>query len=224
MKRITFFIAFVLTSTILLFSQHKLPQLSFAYGDLEPYIDSTTMRIHYTVHHLGYIKKLNASLEKYPEYKEKTLTYLLKHIAQLPKEIQQSVRDNGGGHYNHTFFWSILAKAGTTDMSQQLKERIIKDFGSIENFKEKFEKAAGQRFGSGWVWLLKKNDGTLYIASTPNQDNMLMPYNSLKGKPILALDVWEHAYYLKYQSGRLNYAKAFWNVVNWDKVNTLYLE
>lgn len=224
MKKISFLFAFVGISTLALFAQHTLPTLPFAYGDLEPYIDSTTMRIHYTVHHAGYVKKLNKSLEAYPQYQDKEVSYLLKHINQLPKALQKSVRNNGGGHYNHTFFWSILAKSGTTKMDKTIKQRLIKDFGSVEKFKMEFEKAAGKRFGSGWVWLIKRADGSLYITSTPNQDNMLMPYNRLKGKPILALDVWEHAYYLKYQSGRGSYAKAFWNVVNWDRVHAYYTE
>jgi len=132
------------------------------------------------------------------------------------------VRNNGGGYYNHLIFWTMLAPAGTTRMSPELEESIIKSFGSVDAFKTKFEAAAIGRFGSGWVWLIKKPMGELYIESTANQDNMLMPFNTPEGKPILTLDVWEHAYYLKYQSKRAAYVKAFWNVVNWNKVSELY--
>lgn len=222
MKRINFVLSLLVFGTILVFGQYKLPALSYGYEDLEPFIDSTTMRIHHTAHHQAYVNNLNKTLEKYPQYYELELPDLLKRIHELPEDIQNSVRNNGGGHYNHSFFWQIMAPAGTTRMSPELEKALVKQFGSVDNFKENFEKAATGRFGSGWVWLLKKSDGTLYIESTPNQDNMLMPYNNLKGKPILALDVWEHAYYLKYQSKRAGYVKAFWNVVNWDKVSELY--
>ncbi len=179
------------------------------------------MRIHHTVHHNGYVNNLNKALEKYPKYKSWSLQDLLLKLNSLPKDIQTAVRNNGGGHYNHDFFWKIMAPAGTTKMSAALENAIVKNFGSVDKFKEAFEKAATGRFGSGWAWVLKKADGSLYIESTPNQDNMLMPYNSIKGKPILAIDVWEHAYYLKFQSKRAAYVQAFWNVVNWDKVAEL---
>jgi Fe-Mn family superoxide dismutase len=221
MKRLSsLFIFFSLTS-LLAFSQFSLPQLPYAYKALEPHIDSVTMRIHHTVHHAAYVNNLNNALVKYPQYAKMELSDLLKQINKLPAAIQTAVRNNGGGHYNHTFFWEIMAPAGTTKMSSALEQALIKNFGSVEQFKENFEKASVGRFGSGWVWLLKKSDGTLYIESTPNQDNMLMPFNTLKGKPILALDVWEHAYYLKFQAKRAGYVKEFWNVVNWDKVAEL---
>lgn len=209
-------------TTVSAFSQFTQAPLPYAYGALEPYIDSLTMRIHYTAHHAGYIKNLNKTLENYPELQKKDIITLMKGINQLPKEIQTSVRNNGGGYYNHSLFWTMLAPAGTTKMSPKLEKALIDNFGSVEKFKEQFENEAGKRFGSGWIWLMKNKNGTLEIVSTPNQDNMYMPYNKIKGKPILALDVWEHAYYLKYQNKRASYVKAFWNVVNWDKVNELY--
>lgn len=222
MKRINLVLLLFVAAGVFAFGQHKLPELPYAYDALQPHIDSTTMRIHHTAHHAAYVNNLNKALEKYPAYKDMDIVNLLKRINTLPKDIQTAVRNNGGGHFNHTFFWQIMAPAGTTKMSAALENALVKQFGSVEKFKEEFEKAATGRFGSGWVWLLKKTDGSLYIESTANQDNMLMPFNTLKGKPILALDVWEHAYYLKYQSKRAAYVKAFWNVVNWDKVSELY--
>lgn len=221
MKRLNLLVILFTVSSLAVFSQYKLPELSYAYGALEPHIDSTTMRIHHTAHHAAYVNNLNKAMEKYPQYSKMDLAVLLKNINTLPKDIQTSVRNNGGGHYNHTFFWQILAPAGSTTMSEKLEQALITSFGSVDKFKEEFEKVSTSRFGSGWTWLLKRMDGTLYIDSTPNQDNMLMLFNTLKGKPILALDVWEHAYYLKYQSKRAAYVKAFWNVVNWDKVSEL---
>ncbi|HNZ62224.1 MAG TPA: superoxide dismutase, partial [Paludibacteraceae bacterium] len=139
-------------------------------------------------------------------------------------DIQLSVRNNGGGYYNHCLYWSMLAPAGFTTISPKLEKILIKNFGSIETFKTEFEKAALGQFGSGWAWLIKESSGKLRIISTPNQDNTLMPFSSVKGKPVLALDVWEHAYYLKYQSKRAAYVKAFWNVVNWKEVEKLITE
>ncbi len=222
MKRINLLLTLVIIGSAVAFGQHKLPALPYAYDALQPHIDSTTMRIHHTAHHQAYVNNLNKALEKYPQYQSWSLRDLLLKLNSLPKDIQTAVRNNGGGHWNHTFFWEILAPAGTTKMSAALENALVRNFGSVDKFKEEFEKAATGRFGSGWAWLIKKSDGTLYIESTANQDNMLMPYNQLKGKPILALDVWEHAYYLKYQSKRAAYVKAFWNVVNWNKVSELY--
>jgi len=222
MKRINFLVTLLVFGFSLVFGQYKLPELPYAYGALEPYIDSTTMRIHHDAHHANYVNNLNKTLEKYPEYSKTDIVTLLKNINKLPIEIQTAVRNNGGGHYNHSLFWTIMAPPNTTKMSAELENALIKNFGSVDDFKAKFEAAAIGRFGSGWAWLLKKPTGELYVESTANQDNMLMPFNTLKGKPILILDVWEHAYYLKYQSKRAAYVKAFWNVVNWDKVSELY--
>lgn len=222
MKKKSFLFILYIVSNVSLFSQFTLPSLPYSYSALEPYIDSTTMRIHHTAHHAAYINNLNKAIEKLPEWNNKDITFLLKNIKKLPKEIQTSVRNNGGGNYNHSLFWTFLAPAGTTKISAELEKAIIDNFGSVEKFKELFEKEATSRFGSGWVWLIKKSDGKLIIISTPNQDNFLMPFYKLKGKAILALDVWEHAYYLKYQSKRATYVKFFWNVVNWDKVAELY--
>ena len=200
------------------FGQYKLPDLPYKYNALEPYIDSTTMHIHHDLHHATYVSNLNKALEKYPELYTKSVEELIVNFTELPKEIQTAVRNNGGGVYNHTFFWNIMAPAGSTTMSSKLEKILTDKFGSIESFKAEFEKAALGRFGSGWAWLVKDQQGNLKIVSTPNQDNCLMPNSELKGKPVLCIDVWEHAYYLKYQNKRPAYVKAFWNVVNWKEV------
>jgi len=221
MKR-TYLSLFVwLTATTMVFGQYKLPELTFHYNSLEPYIDSATMYIHYNSHHATYVNNFNKALEKHPELYKKDALELLKNLNELPTEIQTAVRNNGGGYYNHNFFWSILAPAGTASMSPKLEKKIIKNFGKVDDFKAEFEKAATGRFGSGWVWLIRDDSGKLRIISTPNQDNPLMPMAEVKGTPVLTLDVWEHAYYLKYQSKRAAYAKAFWNVVNWKEVERL---
>jgi len=221
MKRINLSLLIWFATTSLVFGQYKLPDLPFKYSALEPYIDSTTMRIHRDSHHAGYTSNLNKALEKYPELYKKEALELLKNLDELPADIQTAVRNNGGGYYNHCFFWTILAPAGTANMTPKLEKKLIDNFGSIDAFKAEFEKAAISRFGSGWVWLIKGVDGKLSIISTANQDNPLMQDAKVKGIPVLTLDVWEHAYYLKYQSKRAAYAKAFWNVVNWREVERL---
>lgn len=203
-------------------AQHSLPKLAYSYDALEPYIDSETMNIHYNNHHAAYVNNLNAALADYPDLQKMELTELLQNLDKLPKEIQTTVRNNGGGHYNHTLFWSILAPAGKTKISDKLKSELEKNFGSVEKFKEEFAKAATGRFGSGWAWLIKDKSGKMKIISTANQDNPIMSTAEIQGAPILALDVWEHAYYLKYQSKRADYIKAFWEVVNWEEVESLY--
>ncbi|MBP1640143.1 MAG: Manganese/iron superoxide dismutase [Bacteroidetes bacterium] len=218
MKRNILFISLWITATMLATAQFKLPSLPYHYGALEPYIDSTTMYIHLNNHHAAYVTNLNKALEKYPDLQKKSLEELLTGLDKLPAEIQTAVRNNGGGHYNHSLFWTVMAPAGTTTISPALEKLLIANFGSVDAFKADFEKAALGRFGSGWVWLVKEKDGKLKIVSTANQDNTLMPGSAVSGKPILALDVWEHAYYLKYQSKRAAYAKAFWSVVNWKEV------
>ncbi|MFV0391986.1 MAG: superoxide dismutase [Paludibacteraceae bacterium] len=198
-----------------------LPELPYTYEALEPFIDSTTMRIHHSAHHAAYVNNLNAALAKHPDAVNDNLVEILKNLDKLPADIKVAVRNNGGGHYNHDFFWKVLAPAGSTSISSKLEAALVKNFGSVDAFKDEFEKAALGRFGSGWAWLVKKTDGSLKIVSTPNQDNHLMSADTFSDTPLLGLDVWEHAYYLKYQNKRAEYAKAFWNVVNWNKVSEL---
>ena len=221
MKRFKSVIFLLLTTTLLCFGQFKLPVLQFKYNALEPTIDSTTMYIHYNFHHTAYVNNLNKALEKYPELYKKDIVELIQNINELPAGIQTAVRNNGGGYYNHSFFWSILAPAGTATMSPKLEKILVENFGSIDAFKAEFEKAAVGQFGSGWAWVIKEKTGKLRIISTPNQDNSLMQKAEVKGKPVLTIDVWEHAYYLKYQNKRIAYVKAFWNVVNWTEVEKL---
>jgi len=221
MKRFKSVIFLLLTTTLLCFGQFKLPVLQFKYNALEPTIDSTTMYIHYNFHHTAYVNNLNKALEKYPELYKKDIVELIQNINELPAGIQTAVRNNGGGYYNHSFFWSILAPAGTAPMSPKLEKILVENFGSIDAFKAEFEKAAVGQFGSGWAWVIKEKTGKLRIISTPNQDNSLMQKAEVKGKPVLTIDVWEHAYYLKYQNKRIAYVKAFWNVVNWTEVEKL---
>lgn len=220
MKKAVYTFLFLLAGVSLM-AQYKLPVLSYSYSSLEPYIDSTTMYIHYTNHHGAYTKNLNDALAKHPGWQEKPLTDIFASMDKVPADIQVSVRNNGGGYYNHVFFWDILTPASESKMSAYVEKELTKAFGSVDNFKNEFAKAAATRFGSGWVWLIKDCSGKLQIISTPNQDNPLMSVSEVKGKPVLAIDVWEHAYYLKYQSKRAEYVKNFWNVVNWKKVEDL---
>lgn len=197
----------------------ELPELPYAYDALEPHIDQETMSIHHTKHHNTYVTKLNEALEGYSDLQDKSLEELLSDLDNLPGDIQTAVRNNGGGHANHSLFWSLLSANGGGEPTGNLAEAIKAKFGSFEAFKEEFTGAAVSRFGSGWAWLVVEN-GELAITSTPNQDSPIM-----EGKtPILGLDVWEHAYYLKYQNKRPAYIEAFWNVVNWEKVAELYKE
>lgn len=189
---------------------YTLPALPYAFDALEPHIDKLTMEIHHDRHHNAYVDNLNKALPG----STKSLEELMASISTQPV----AVRNNGGGHWNHSFFWQLLAPASGKQPSAALLAQIQKDFGSLDNLKSEFNKAATSRFGSGWAWLIVK-DGKLTICSTPNQDNPLMDVAEVKGKPILALDVWEHAYYLKYQNKRADYINAFWNVVNWDFVS-----
>lgn len=192
------------------FKQAPLP---YDFAALEPSIDKMTMEIHYTKHHAGYVKNLNDAV-KGTEFEKKSLDEILKSISKAPTAI----RNNGGGHWNHTFFWEIMGPKKGGEPKGAVADAIKSQFGSFEKFKEEFAKAATTRFGSGWAWLVAKG-GKLSIGSTPNQDNPLMDaVSDIKGTPILALDVWEHAYYLHYQNKRADYIKAFWDVVNWDKV------
>jgi len=221
MKRLKLLTILLFSISLLSFGQFKLPALGFKYNALEPYIDSTTMYIHYNFHHATYVNNLNKALEKYPELYKKDILDLVQHLNELSADIQTAVKNNGGGYYNHSFFWTVLAPAGTANMSPKLEKILVDNFGSVDAFKAEFEKAAVGRFGSGWVWLINETSGKLRIISTANQDNPLMPMAEVKGKHVLTLDVWEHAYYLKYQNKRAAYAKAFWNVVNWTEVERL---
>lgn len=217
MKKTLFLVSCVLISLSAV-AQYQLPKLNYSYSALEPYIDSATMHIHYNNHHGAYTKNLNDALAKYPELQKKPLTELFANMDQVPADIKVSVRNNGGGFYNHVLFWELLTPASKSKMSGYVEQELVKAFGTVDKFKEAFEKAAATRFGSGWAWLIKDNTGKYRIISTPNQDNPLMSVIDVKGEPILALDVWEHAYYLKYQSKRAEYVKNFWNIVNWAEV------
>ncbi len=190
------------------------PPLPYAYDALEPHIDEQTMRIHHDKHHVGYTTKLNAALEGHPELQEKSAEELLKDLDSLPSDIKTAVRNNGGGHVNHALFWPSMSPDGGGAPSGALADAINSAFGSFDAFKEEFASAAGGRFGSGWAWLVSDGSGNLKITSTANQDS---PYSEGQ-TPLLGIDVWEHAYYLKYQNRRPDYVSAWWNVVNWDEV------
>jgi len=193
---------------------HKLPDLPYDYNALEPHLDAKTMSIHYGKHHQGYVNNLNAALEKYPDLQNKALVELLADLDAIPADIRTAVRNNGGGHANHSLFWPCMSPQGGGEPTGKLAEAINKSFGSFDNFKEQFTKAAATRFGSGWAWLCVDGSDKLVITSTPNQDSPI----SEGLAPILGLDVWEHAYYLHYQNRRPDYISAWWNVVNWDEV------
>ncbi len=200
--------------------KHELPQLDYAYNALEPFIDEKTMNIHHTKHHQAYINNLNAALENYPELQDKDLKWLLTHLVELPDSIIAAVRNNGGGHYNHSLFWKLMAPNAGGNPTGELADAINKKFGSFDAFKEAFAKAAATRFGSGWAWLVVTPDNNLEVVSTANQDNPI----SDGLIPVLGLDVWEHAYYLNYQNRRPDYISSWWNIVNWDEANRLYKE
>ncbi|MHA0856457.1 superoxide dismutase [Paenibacillus sp. CMAA1364] len=196
----------------------QLPALPYSNDALEPHIDAQTMEIHHDRHHNAYVTNLNAALEKAPELQNKTIEELLTGLGSVPEEIRAAVRNNGGGHANHSMFWETIGPKGGGNPSGELAQAIDSDLGGLDKFKEDFAKAATTRFGSGWAWLVVGKDGKLAVTSTPNQDNPL----SEGLTPILGLDVWEHAYYLKYQNKRPDYIASFWNVVNWDAVSKLF--
>jgi len=206
------------TSTTTSSGPFKLPALDYAYNALEPYIDEATMRIHHTKHHQAYVDKLNQALSKYPELYNESLEELLANPDMLPADIAEKVMNNGGGHYNHSFFWKVMTPTRGTSPSGNLKAAIDRDFGSFENFKSRFKQTALDTFGSGWTWLLKDDTGKLLIASTPNQDTPV----PLGLTPIIAIDLWEHAYYLKHQNRRDQYIDDWFNVANWDYASELY--
>ena len=195
----------------------KLPDLTYSYTDLEPHIDARTMEIHHSKHHAAYTNNLNAAIDG-SELSGKSIEEILKDVSRS----SMAVRNNGGGYYNHNLFWEIMSPKGGGMPKGDLLIAINSNFGSFDQFKEEFNKAAATRFGSGWAWLIVK-DGKLMVTSTPNQDNPLMDVSEVKGKPILGLDVWEHAYYLNYQNRRPEYIDAFWNVINWDEVSKRFL-
>jgi len=198
---------------------YELPPLPYAYDALEPYIDARTMEIHHTKHHQAYISNLNAAIEKHPELASKSLDELLRDLNAVPEDIRTVVRNHGGGTWNHSLFWVIMSPNGGGMPGGELARAIETTFGSFEAFKAEFEKAANGRFGSGWAWLVLRN-GSLAVVSTPNQDNPL----SEGMIPLMGIDVWEHAYYLKYQNRRAEYVTNWWNVVNWPEVERRFAE
>jgi Fe-Mn family superoxide dismutase len=198
----------------------ELPDLGYPHDALEPHIDARTMEIHHGKHHAGYTSKLNAALEGHPDLHGKSAEELMANLDALPEGIRGAVRNNGGGYVNHSLFWDVMSPGGAAEPSGELASALDSTFGSFDAFKEKLEATAGGQFGSGWGWLAVDGDGKLSVFSTPNQDSPLM-----KGlTPILGVDVWEHAYYLKYQNRRPDYLTAWWNVVNWDVVARRYVE
>ncbi len=197
-------------------AKFELPSLPYSYDALEPYIDKQTMEIHHTKHHNAYVTNLNKAIET-TDAQNKSLEDILKSVSKYPA----AVRNNGGGHYNHSLFWKLMKKGGGGFPKDDSEKAINSAFGSFEAFKKQFSDAATGRFGSGWAWLIFA-DGKLTIASTPNQDNPLMDVAEVKGKPVLGLDVWEHAYYLKYQNRRPEYIENWWNTINWDEAANLF--
>lgn len=198
--------------------EYKLPSLPYDYGALEPYIDAMTMEIHYTKHHQGYVNNLNKALSDYPDLQTKPLEELLKNISSIPQKVRTAIQNNGGGHYNHSLFWKCMKKNGGGEPNGKVYDEILKNFGTFESFQEQFNTTAKTVFGSGWAWLSVDHTGRLVITSTPNQNSPL----SSGLQPILGLDVWEHAYYLKYQNRRPDYINAFWHVINWEMVEESY--
>jgi len=196
----------------------KLPDLGYSHSALEPHIDAQTMEIHHGKHHAAYVNNLNAALEKHAALHSRDVDDLLRNLSSLPQEIQTAVRNNGGGHYNHTLFWQWMAPGGSKEPSGALAQAIAAELGSVDKFKESLTQAGMTRFGSGWAWLVMDKGGKLKVTSTPNQDTPI----SEGLVPILGVDVWEHAYYLKYQNRRADYLKTWWNVVNWSKVGETY--
>ena len=196
---------------------YELPKLDYAYDALEPHIDAITMEIHHTKHHQTYINNVNGALEGYPDLAAKSVEDLISDLDAVPEEIRGAVRNNGGGHANHSLFWNIIGPNGGGDPVGKLGEAINSDLGGLDSLKADFTKAGLTRFGSGWAWICVR-DGKLCVCSTPNQDSPLMD----GGTPVIGLDVWEHAYYLNYQNRRPDYISAFWNVVNWETANDNY--
>jgi len=199
---------------------HELPALPYAFSDLEPHIDAQTMKIHHGKHHNAYVTNLNVALDGHPELQDKSIEELLKDLGSIPSDIRGAVQNNGGGHYNHTLFWPSMSAKGGGAPSGDLAAAIDSTFNDFESFKTKLSAAGATRFGSGWAWLSIDGNNKLIVSSTPNQDNPI----SDGLRPILGLDVWEHAYYLNYQNLRPDYIAAWWNIVNWDKVAERFAE
>ena len=198
--------------------KYQLPPLAYEYNALEPHIDTRTMEVHYTKHHAGYVNNLNKALESCPDLANKTLEEILLDIRMVPEEFRQAVRNNGGGHLNHSLFWHVMGPPRGAQPSGTLREAIDSTFGDLAGFKDKLSRAAESRFGSGWGWLCVDSRGRLEVLSTPNQDSPIM-----QGcRPVVGVDVWEHAYYLKYENRRAEYIAAWWNVVDWDKAAEIY--
>jgi superoxide dismutase, Fe-Mn family len=197
---------------------HQLPELPYAYNALEPHIDEQTMVIHHDRHHAAYVNNLNAALEGHADLQAKSLEALISDLNSVPESIRGAVRNNGGGHANHTLFWEIMKPGGSNQPTGALADAINNELGGLDKFKEDFAKAGATRFGSGWAWLAVGSNGQLKVYSLPNQDSPIMEGDT----PILGLDVWEHAYYLKYQNKRPDYISAFWSVINWDEVGARY--
>ncbi|WP_234301168.1 superoxide dismutase [Sphaerospermopsis aphanizomenoides] len=193
----------------------QLPPLPYAYDALEPHIDAKTMQFHHDKHHAAYVNNLNKALDKYPKLKTKSVEALLQNLDNVPADIRTTVRNNGGGHVNHSMFWKIMTPNGGGEPTGEIATAIKDNFGNFADFKKQFNEAGAGRFGSGWVWLVSRKNGKLEITTTANQDSPLMAGNY----PIFGNDVWEHAYYLKYQNRRPEYLDAWWNVVNWDEIN-----
>lgn len=201
---------------------YTLPDLNYSYDALEPHFDARTMEIHHTKHHNAYITKVNGAIEG-SDLANLSIEALISDLASVPDSIRGAVRNNGGGHANHSFFWNILSSDGGGAPTGALAEAIKSELGGFDAFKSAFANAGATRFGSGWAWLVLKDDGTLAVSSTPNQDSPLMKgVAEVEGTPIIGLDVWEHAYYLKYQNLRPSYIEAFWNVVDWNKADSIY--
>jgi superoxide dismutase len=218
MKNFKLLVATILV-TITASAQFTQKALPYNYNALEPFVDAQTMEIHYSKHHAAYIKNLNIALAGTTNEK-----LSLNEILAKTSTLSTAVRNNAGGHYNHELFWSVLTPEKNTKMSAELEKAINTTFGTLDGLKEKLNAAAAARFGSGWAWLVVTNDGKLVVSSTPNQDNPLMDIAEVKGTPIFGIDVWEHAYYLKYQNKRADYLSALWNVVNWTEVSKRYKE
>ncbi len=199
-------------------AEYTLPPLPYDFGALEPHIDAKTMEIHHDKHHAAYVNNLNAALKDHPDHQGKPIEALIGNLNALPEGIRTAVRNNGGGHANHSMFWQIMKPGGGGEPTGAIGQAITSELGGFAAFKETFSKAAATRFGSGWAWLVLGKNGKLAVTSTANQDNPIMEGT----KPILGLDVWEHAYYLKYQNRRPDYIAAWWNTVNWDEVNRRY--